>query len=35
MDREDVGDVGGRDFRFGVTGVSLMVLAAVLLALFA
>ena len=34
MDREGVGDVGGRDFMFGVTGVSLMVLAALLLAIF-
>lgn len=29
----DTGDVGGRDFKFGVTGVLLMVTAAILLAI--
>jgi hypothetical protein len=29
----DTDDVGGRDFKFGATGVLLMVIAAVLLAL--
>lgn len=29
----DTGDVGGRDFRFGATGVLLMVVAAILLAI--
>ena len=29
----DTGDVGARDFRFGVTGVLLMVIAAILLAI--
>ncbi len=30
----DTGDVGAKDFRFGVTGVLLMVAAAILLAIF-
>jgi hypothetical protein len=30
----ETGDVGARDLRFGVTGVVLMVAAAVLLAIF-
>ena len=31
----DTGDVGARDFKFGVTGVLLMVAAAILLAILA
>ena len=33
-DVKDVGDVGGRDFTFGATGVGLMVIVAVLAAIF-
>jgi len=33
-DAKDVGDVGARDFRFGATGVGLMVIVAILFAIF-